>query len=163
MINWTPLEIFDLQLVSAIANQIHPQLPEREDVFREKLKLFPQGCRKLIFKDKIAGYGLSHPWKLYSIPQLDTFLNKLPDYPDCLYIHDVAILPHARKQNASSLFIDNLISLARQSGIRSISLVSVYMTTGFWQKYGFRVTKDIGLNDKLKSYGDTASYMLLQL
>lgn len=163
MIIWEPLEPIDLPSVSTIADLVHLQLPERPDVFKEKLELFPQGCKKLIFEGKIAGYGLSHPWVLNSIPPLDTFLSKLPDHPDCFYIHDVAIVPDARGKNAADSFVKYLITLAARSGIGSISLVSVYMTTGFWKRFGFRVIKDIKLKDKLKPYGDTAKYMVLQL
>ncbi len=58
--------------------EIHVDFPERMDVFAEKIRLFPEGCWKRVRKDQIVGYGIAHPWQLFSIPPLDQFLNNLP-------------------------------------------------------------------------------------
>lgn len=158
---WQPLETIDIPSVLTIAAQAHPGLFERPEIFQEKLALFPHGCKKLLINNKLAGYGFAHPWRLYSIPQLDTFLEKIPTHPDCLYIHDVAILPHARGNNAASLLVTQFKTLAAQFGFSALSLVSVYMTTGFWQRFGFEIITVEAIEEQLKSYGNDASFMTM--
>jgi len=83
--SWLPLAAQDLAILSEIAHQIHPSLPERPEVLAEKNALFPSGCRKLVVAQKMEGYGLCHPWKLYSIPALDQFIEHL--HPDDVLLH----------------------------------------------------------------------------
>lgn len=160
---WQPLSSTDIPSVLAIAGQIHPGLFERPEIFIEKLELFPEGCKKLLIDNQLAGYGFAHPWKLHSIPPLDTFLERIPTQPDCLYIHDVAILPDARGHNGAGLLVKILQSLAAQYGYNALSLVSVYMTTGFWQRFGFEIIKIEAIEEQLRSYGNGASYMTMCL
>jgi GNAT superfamily N-acetyltransferase len=158
---WHPLTISDIPSVQSIAAQIHPVLFERPEIFGEKVELFPQGCKKLLIDNQPVGYGFAHPWKLHSIPQLDTFLERIPTQSDCIYIHDVAILPHARGRNAAGLLIPQFQKLAAQYGFHALSLVSVYMTTGFWQRFGFEIIKVKAIEKQLRSYGNDASYMTM--
>jgi GNAT superfamily N-acetyltransferase len=160
---WQSLASTDMPSVMAIAAQVHPGLFERPEIFLEKLTLFPHGCKKLLTNNQLVGYGFAHPWRLYSIPQLDTFLEKIPTRPDCLYIHDVAILPHARGHNAAGLLVTQLQTLAALFGFHALSLVSVYMTTGFWQRFGFEIIKVEAIEEQLISYGNEASYMTMCL
>lgn len=161
--HWRPARISDLAAICAIAAQIHPDLPERPEVFAEKMRLYPNGCRVLIAGEDIAGYGLSHPWKQQQIPPLDGFLERLPDAADCLYVHDVAVLPDFRGGVARD-YIATIEELARASHIATLALVSVYATRPLWERLGFRpVTADAELLVKLASYGDGATYMLRDL
>ncbi len=161
--NWLPLLPQDLESVNKIAQQIHPGLPERPEVFEEKICIFPEGCRKLISKDKIVGYGISHPWILNSIPPLDEFLKKIPPKPECIYVHDIAILPEARGKGASAQFIDYAKKLAAQIGLSHLAGVSVYGTMVLWSRFGFKIVESADLNKKLASYGPSAKYMVCNL
>lgn len=125
--HWRPARTSDLVAISAIAARIHPDLPESPDVFAEKIRLYPDGCRLLIADEEIAGYGLAHPWKQHRIPPLNGFLQKLPDDADCLYVHDVAVLPDFRGGIAPD-YIADIEKLARASHITTLALVSVYAT-----------------------------------
>ena len=49
----------DLWEVDRIANLIHVELPERREVFAEKLRLFSEGCFALEFDGVVVGYGIS--------------------------------------------------------------------------------------------------------
>lgn len=162
-LHWRPARTSDLSAIDAIATQIHPDLPERPDVLAEKMRLYPDGCCVLVGDNAIAGYGLAHPWKLHRIPPLDGFLERLPEDADCLYVHDVAVLPDARGGVARA-YVAEIERLARSSGITRLALVSVDDTSALWARLGFRpVTADAALRDKLASYGASATYMLREL
>ncbi|MDQ8731366.1 GNAT family N-acetyltransferase [Bradyrhizobium daqingense] len=161
--HWRPARASDLAAISAIAARIHPGLFERTDVLAEKMRLCPDGCRVLAADEAIVGYGLAHPWKQHRIPPLDGFLTGLPHDADCLYVHDVAVLPDARGGVARA-YIAMIEQLARASGITALALVSVYATQPLWQRLGFRpVAADAELRTKLASYGEGATYMLRDL
>ncbi|MFB6450672.1 GNAT family N-acetyltransferase [Bradyrhizobium sp. NDS-1] len=161
--HWRPAHASDLPAISAIAARVHPDLPERPEVFAEKMRLYPGGCRVLIAGDEIAGYGLAHPWKQHRIPPLDGLLARLPDDADCLYVHDVAVLPDSRG-GVLRVYIAEIEELARASGIATLALVSVYATRPLWERLGFRpVTAEAELRAKLASYGESATYMLRDL
>ncbi|WP_298242124.1 GNAT family N-acetyltransferase [uncultured Bradyrhizobium sp.] len=161
--HWRPARVSDFRAIVAIAAQIHPDLPERPEVFMEKMQLYPPGCRVLASEDTVDGYGLAHPWTRHKIPQLDGFLERLPEHADCLYVHDVAVLPD-RRGGVARDYIAEIAELARASGITTLALVSVYATRPLWERLGFRaVTADAALRGKLASYGEGATYMLRDL
>jgi len=161
--HWRPARVSDFRAIVAIAAQIHPDLPERPEVFMEKMQLYPPGCRVLVAEDAVAGYGLAHPWTQHRIPPLDGFLERLPENADCLYVHDVAVLPD-RRGGVARDYIAGIAELARASGITTLALVSVYATRPLWEHLGFRAaTADAALRAKLASYGEGATYMLRDL
>ncbi|MGY4237469.1 GNAT superfamily N-acetyltransferase [Bradyrhizobium sp. USDA 4449] len=158
--HWRHARAGDLLAISAIAARIHPELPERPEVLSEKMRLCPDGCRVLAAGDEIAGYGLAHPWMQRHVPPLDGFLIRLPEAADCLYLHDIAVLPGFRGGVARA-YVAEIEGVARASEITTIALVSVYGTRGMWQRFGFRpAAADAALRDKLSSYGAGATYML---
>src|SRR5262245_48647000 len=58
---WRPMAASDLEAVAAIEREIHNPLPaEGEDIFANRLDLFPAGC--LVAGDPAGGYAIAHPW-----------------------------------------------------------------------------------------------------
>lgn len=162
--HWRQALPSDLPAIASIAAQIHPELPERPEVFAEKLRLYPDGCRVLVAGDAIVGYGIAHPWKLNLVPPLDDFLRELPDDADCLYVHDVVVLPEFRGKQIAGSYVADVAAQARSAGIDSLALVSVYGTTSMWGRFGFRaVAPDAALRGKLATYGEAATYMVYTL
>ena len=159
--DWKPLESGDMPAVFAIAGRLHPGLPERLEVLAEKRRLFPDGCRRLLNGADMVGYGLAHPWRLNAAPKLDAFLEMLPASPDCLYLHDVAILPEGRGRGAAGSYVVYLESLARRQGLGHLALVSVYGTVPLWEKFGFKTV--LAGAPPLPFYGPSAAYMLKAL
>jgi GNAT superfamily N-acetyltransferase len=160
---WRQATADDLGAIDAIGNGVHLSLPERPEVFAEKFDLFSPGCRVLIHSGEIVGYGMSHPWHLNKIPPLDTFLEALPSQPDCIFIHDVVVLPRARGHGAAEKFVEIVADVARERLIPALALVSVYDTHPLWMKCGFEVVQRPDLAEKLQSYGATARYMMRNL
>lgn len=157
---WRLLRPGDLDALCEAAAAVHPGLPERREVFEEKLRLFPAGCFALEAAGALVGYAISHPWRLYGVPPLDAFLERLPAAPDCLYLHDVAVTRDARGHGAARQLIERLERVARAAGFSAIALTSVYGSDALWRKMGFEAVSKPNLAHELKSYGGGALYMI---
>jgi N-acetylglutamate synthase-like GNAT family acetyltransferase len=108
----------------------------------------------------VVGYGISHPWKLFSIPPLDEFLGAIPEDADCIYIHDVAVLPDARGHQAAAHYLKLIRNIAAGLSIAKLACVSVYGTDVLWSRYGFKAAICESMTSKLRTYGDSAKYMI---
>lgn len=159
MMRWEPLDVADLEKVDAIQRVIHAELPERPEFLAEKLTLFPEGCRKLVRDGEMVGYALAHPWRLGAAPILNATLHPMPAEPDCLHMHDVAILPEGRGAGAAGRYVDHLRVLAERHGIDALACVSVYGTARLWGRHGFVVAEPQPVAGALISYGP-ATYMI---
>lgn len=162
--SWRPLFPENIGRVSEIADEIHADLPERQEVLEEKIRLYPSGCwKRLSPSGKIVGYGIAHAWTLHIIPPLDAFLGALPQSPDCLYVHDVALLPEARGRNAGLDYMNILKKAAAQSGILNLACVSVYGADRLWSRMGFQCVNGKSINEKIAGYGSSAKYMIANI
>ena len=157
---WQPLAEADLDAVMALAACAHPTFPERREVFAEKRALFPSGALRLTAaadaQGGISGYAFAHPWVESRLPKLDHFLGALPAAPNCLYLHDCVVAPHARGRNASGDLIDHLRSLARAASLPQLTLIAVYGSEAAWMRHGFRPVDWPEANETLAGYGHGA-------
>jgi ribosomal protein S18 acetylase RimI-like enzyme len=161
--SWRPMTAADLPAVLAIAAVVHPDYPEDEAVFAERLRLFPDGCLVLEGAGGLLGYVVAHPWYRGAPPALNTLLGRLPDMAGAFYIHDLALLPAARGTGAGRLVVDRLVALAHRARQPRLALVAVNDSSGFWQRQGFREMHDPALAAKLASYDDAARYLEREL
>ncbi|KAF2996887.1 hypothetical protein E8E13_005184 [Curvularia kusanoi] len=168
---WHRLSPADISQIADIANTIHQDLPERDAVFLERIKLYPQGCLGLFKKPnsgssisneqkQLCGYIISHPIRRQRPPALDTLLEDIAKDADQYYIHDVAILPEYRGSGLAQQGIEQVLGTVA-TRYETSSLVSVYGTGKFWGKFGFKVPEDleVELREKLRGYGDGARYL----
>jgi GNAT superfamily N-acetyltransferase len=155
----------DLPLVERIAEIVHPDYPESGEVPAERLSLFPAGC--LIAEDgqgAVLGYAVSHPGKLGRPPALDSLLGRIFPDADCLYLHDVALLPEARGLGLGWSLVELLRALAARSGFHMLALTAVNRSTSFWRRQGFSDYSGDGvLAAKLASYDGDAVYMFSEV
>lgn len=142
----------DLARVAAIADIVHRDHPEREEVFANRLELFPAGC--LMATDG-TGYCLAHPGRVGDAPALDSLLDRLPEKPDCLYLHDLALLDQSRGRGLGRAAVDMLAEVARRHGFRRIALTAVGSSPAFWSRLGFAAHGKGGA-----SYGAALSMVL---
>jgi len=149
----------DLADAHALSQVVHPGYPEDRAIFTERLRLYPAGCFALSGETEIAGYALSHPFAKNSAPALNSLLGTLPEPCDIYYIHDIAILPQARKGGAGAAIVARLRAQARTAGFDAIGLVAVNDSAPFWERQGFVAQNVAGLAEKLASYGRNACYM----
>lgn len=147
----------DLKCVVDIAGVCYPNHPEDMDIFAERLRLFPEGCLVLAGERAIEGYVLSYPWRADAAPPLNALILALPPEPAAHYLHDLALMPSARRQGHSRSALERLCEVA---GPLPISLVSVNGTVPFWGRHGFAVRSTDDLVSRLASYGADARFML---
>ncbi|MBF0680469.1 MAG: GNAT family N-acetyltransferase [Devosia sp.] len=162
-IAWRAMSGYDLDAVFDIANKVHPDFFEAREVLAERHELYRNGCYLLEVSEKPAGYVLSHPWRLGSLPELNVPLGALPEDADTYYIHDIALLPLTRGLGAAGQIIEALTKHARVMGFATMSLVAVNGSLAFWERQGFRTSDRPELADKLASYEDAARYMIKDL
>lgn len=160
---WRAMSAADLPAINALAVRIHPDFPEDEAVFAERLRLYPDGCRVFERDNRIEAYVVSHPWLRAEPPALNSLLGELPSDPATYYIHDLALAPEARGSGAAPDIVAWLAAHALTSGLLSMSLIAVNGSSGFWQRQGFEVTHNSLLEAKLRSYGDDAVFMIRSL
>ena len=157
---WRRMHAKDIARVTAVANTVHLDFFEDEAVFRDRFTLYPEGCFVLARGEEILGYGVSHPWKLDTVPALNAVLGELPEDTSTYYIHDIALLPEARSGGNASRVVELMAAQAEHDGFVTMSLVAVNGSRGFWEKKGFVVRDLPALAEKLKSYSDDALYMV---
>ena len=163
-LSWRPMEAGDLASVSAVAGIVHTDFFEDDAVLGERLERYPQGCFVLSdMSASLLGYAITHPWRLYTLPALNSLLGQLPENPTTYYLHDIALLPQARGTGAASEIISILADHAQASGFSTMSLVAVNGSTGFWQRQGFEREGRPELEAKLKTYSDDACFMVRHL
>jgi ribosomal protein S18 acetylase RimI-like enzyme len=160
---WRAMTGYDQPALVAIAERVHPGFFEAEDVLAEKFALYRNGCYLLEISEKPAGYVLSHPWRLGSLPALNALLGAIPPDADTYYIHDLALLPLARGVGAAGKIVSALTKHAVAMGYATMSLVAVNNSLAFWEKQGFVVEERPELAGKLASYEDHARYMVKRL
>ncbi|RTL52924.1 MAG: GNAT family N-acetyltransferase [Bradyrhizobiaceae bacterium] len=144
----------DLPAVCALSASIHQAYPEDDAVFAERLRLYPDGCHVYASADKIAAYVLSHPWRAFDAPPLNSLLGAIPAAPSTYYIHDLALAPQTRGTGTATWIVSKLAEHAFATRLSAMSLVAVNGSAGFWQRQGF-VRADVpALAEKLRTYRD---------
>ncbi len=159
-IYWRNMLEDDLPVDAAIAAQLHPACPEDDQIFAERLVLYPNGCLVLEINGNAVGYSISHPWLDRQAPVLNSLLHALPTHPSTYYIHDVALLPIARGLGAVEQLLANLLPITRAHGLSTISLIAVNSSYDFWARHGFVAIDDSALQNKLNSYEPEAKFLL---
>ncbi len=160
---WRAMTAYDLPAVQGIADTVHVDFFESPEVLAERLKLYRNGCYLLEVGEKPAGYVLSHPWTYGTLPPLNTLLTRLPAEPDTYYLHDLCLLPVARRIGAASRIVEALVKHASVEGYTTMTLVAVNGSVPFWQHHGFEITDVDALYGQLLSYEEAARFMVRRL
>ncbi|RKQ68308.1 GNAT family N-acetyltransferase [Oceanibaculum indicum] len=158
---WRPMTPADLPAVQDVAEIVHPLYPESPAVAAERLALYPAGCLVAERDGLLLGYAVSHPGLLCRPPALDSLLGRLPEKPDCLYLHDIALLPAARGLGLGAALVARLLKLAKAEGLPLLALTAVNNSAAYWRRQGFVSHEaDAALAAKLASYGEDALYLV---
>jgi len=136
--------------------------PESDESLHAKLKASQSTCFIASIEDDIVGYLISLPWEFSSPPALNAETCRLPLLPDCLYLHDLAVTPGARKFGTGRALVEAFLSRLMGLGLGRASLTAVQNSAPYWERYGFRaVPLSEPLKAKLSTYGEGVLYMEL--
>ncbi|MFZ4530926.1 MAG: GNAT family N-acetyltransferase [Alsobacter sp.] len=158
-LRWRPMRALDLPGVVALAQAEHPALPERPEVFAERLALCTRGCKVLEISGRLSGYLVSHPWVPRDAPDLDTLVGALPSPALVRYVHDLVVAPSHRGFGLAAEAVWQIIDDARVEDAAALSLVALGGTAPFWAKLGFKQAFGAGLSRKIAGYGAGAVFM----
>jgi GNAT superfamily N-acetyltransferase len=134
-----PLEQEDLPLVLAVQEDCYPEsLLEDGEVFSCRLRLFPEGCLGAFEGGRLVAYVFSHPWCSGAYVPLHEALECLPEAPDCVYIHDLAVMRSWRNRGIAGLLLSRLLDLAHARHGGRVALVAVNRSEPYWERYELR-------------------------
>lgn len=158
-VGWRKATEADLPEIKALSERVHPGLPEDLDVFAERLRLYPSGTLVCGEGGRLVGYAISHPWVRDRIRPLNALVGAIPEDANGYYFHDFAIDDSMRGRGLGTQSTELLKAHAGQARFRTINLVAVNASEGFWERHGFRTRNAPGLAQKLATYGTGATYM----
>ena len=115
---------------------------EEEFVYETLIDVFPQGALGAFCDDKLIGYIFFHPYYYQTAKPLNSAL-KLTGDEDCMYLHEITVLPQYRSHGIPSRLIKEFYKVSEQYQMKYQSLVSVQNSIGFWEKKGFSVIREI--------------------
>jgi N-acetylglutamate synthase-like GNAT family acetyltransferase len=160
---WRNMASGDVAAVASISDSVHGRYTERPEVYAERLHLYPAGCFLFERDEATMGYLICHPWHREAPPQLNAMLGAIPDDVDCVYLHDLALLPAARGAGAGAAATALVVATARAAGMRDIMLVAINGAESFWTTQGFVEVTDQAKTAKLASYGEGVHIMRRRL
>lgn len=160
-----PLRVADVPAVLALQAQCYePQFLESAQAFEAKLKAVQahDTCWIATAGDgEPLAYVVSLPASADSLPALDASSAELPDQPQLLYLHDLAVAPAGRSMGLARQLVALIEQRASQLGLRQLGLVAVQGSVPFWRRHGFEPLSQLpkALAQKLASFGAEACFM----
>ncbi|HEY6353544.1 MAG TPA: GNAT family N-acetyltransferase [Burkholderiaceae bacterium] len=134
--------------------------PESKESLHAKLSASQSTCLIASLECVTVGYLIALPWESSSPPVLNAETCRLPSSPSCLYLHDLAVMPDARKFGAGRALVEAFLTRLKRMGLVRASLVAVQNSVPYWERHGFRaVPQSEPLKAKLSSYGEGVQYM----
>lgn len=135
-----------------------PEYYEDDECFRQKMAAFPIGCIAYVDRatDMMLGYSFGHPWRLDAGPvPLDWTAFKLPENPDCYYIHDIAVFPEHRGKGIGKMLMEYQLDIARIHMYKKVKLISILGSHSLWSKFGFQIVSEI-------EYGGKPAFVMIR-
>lgn len=156
-----PLVASDLSSIMQIQAACYPpHYLEAESVFAERIANCSDSAWLAGHGQQALAYLFSYPSLSGKICALGSVFTAQPE-ADCLYLHDMAVLPQAHGQGIARALHQTAMNYAQQHLYSSSALVAVLDAASFWHKLGYRA--DFPLNPEqqvnLLSYGATACYL----
>jgi len=151
----------DLSAVLEIQAVCYTELtPESKESLHAKLRASPSTCFIASLAGDTVGYLFALPWESSNPPILNAETCRLPSSPDCLYLHDLAVTPRARRFGAGRALVEAFLTRLSASGLGRASLIAVQSSAPYWERYGFRaVSPSAPLKARLATYGEGVEYM----
>ncbi|CAN5869041.1 GNAT family N-acetyltransferase [soil metagenome] len=86
----------------------------------------------------------------------------VPEQPDCLYLHDLAVAPRAHGQQLGSRLVRQALQHAASARYPYSALVAVQNSQAFWKKCGYTEHQTVSQDQLscLRSYAGDATYFV---
>lgn len=164
-INIRPMLGSDLARVMEIQALCYLGLPpESLSCYQAKLKASAKTCFVAELEQEIVAYLIALPWHESSPPMFNEQTCELPSVPSSLYLHDLAVIPQARKHRVGAQLVDCFFELASNSRFEQACLVAVDGAHTYWQRFDFTAVQAGPQAEKaLATYGDQAMFMKKRL
>lgn len=157
-----PMQLADLPAILDIQAVCYTTItPESEASLSAKLRASPRTCFIAEQNGKAVGYLISLPWDRHQPPELDARQCHPPAQPNCLYLHDLAVAPAARKSGAGRALTAAFFKALDTLQLPCASLIAIQGSGSYWSRYGFRPAPlTAQLKNILAKYGRDAGYMV---
>lgn len=133
---------------------------ETRTSLRAKLAASRSTCFVAGDNGNTIGYLISLPWESANPPTLDAQSCRLPESPDCLYLHDLAVAPCARHSGAARGLVEAFFARLAALSLTRACLIAVQGSSTYWARHGFHVMPTTpALAVKLAGYGEDVRYM----
>jgi ribosomal protein S18 acetylase RimI-like enzyme len=156
------MEESDLDQIMVVQRECYSEVePEGRASFTKKIQLSGNSCWVAERDGEIMAYLICHPWRVGSVPELDSELFSVPDPADLFYLHDLAVSSRGRGQGLGRALVETALSFARKMDYERAGLIAVQKSSPFWSQFGFCPSTSLTAEGerKLKEYGQAAIYM----
>jgi len=156
-----PARLADLPAILHIQARCYTAIvPESAASMGAKVVAAPDSSFVACQGEHIVAYLLALPWRFDAPPCLDATECRLPEQPDTLYLHDLAVAPEARGSGAADALVQAFLAALGRLLLPRASLIAIQGSAPWWARHGFaRVPVDDALRARLAGYGHDASYM----
>lgn len=149
----------DLPAVLAIQQSCYPpSMNETEATIRDRLACAPGFAWIALLNENPAAYLMTYPSKTGKVTPLGGAFD-IPQAPDCLYVHDLAVSPTAGGNGLGAALVRHALGSSRWP---AAALVCVQDARQFWLQQGFADLAPLDTEQAahLATYPGTARYML---
>jgi ribosomal protein S18 acetylase RimI-like enzyme len=155
-----PMRESDLAGVLKVQAACYPEpMQEPGAIVLARLRAAPATCVVACDGGEVAAYLFAYPSVLGAVTDLGAAFEPAA-LPDTLYLHDLAVAPHALGRGLARGLAGHLLARAQQQGLRWSALVSVQDSAGFWEGLGYRPAASACAPGRgLASYPAGALYM----
>jgi GNAT superfamily N-acetyltransferase len=149
----------DLDAVVSIEKATYPEvLLEGKEEFAEKLTAFNEGALGFFDDGVLVAYMFCHPWTIGKIFELGSGLPKIPENPNCMYIHDLAVDRSHRGKGLAPILLNEAHQIAKSHRLEYSALVAVLGSVKFWEHQGYTAHHQLAYRP-----GIWATYMVKRL
>lgn len=157
-----PLHPDDMPRVMTIQAACYTSIvPESATAMEARRQSSPDTCLGAWCAGELIGYLLTLPVRWPDLPALDSTEVLRPEGPDTLYLHDLALSPHARGLGAASRLVHTALGAGRARGLPFAALVAIQGSEAFWRRHAFATVPapHAQVQAKLDGYGADARLM----
>jgi ornithine decarboxylase len=152
-----PIEEKDWPAVVALETQAYSEigLSEGRAVLQSRALASPSTCLVTEVDSDIAAYVLALPYQRFRYPALDLAEAETVSSTN-LHLHDLVVGAEFRCRGLARQLEQRLARTARSLGYRSISLIAVAGSRGFWAACRYQSSPEVSVSP---AYGPNAVYM----